>query len=409
MAVFEYRALSGAGEPVKGMVTADTAQQARDLLRMQGVYPTGLRETRVGRSGRPALRLPTLFGGGAWERDRVAMTRQLGTLLRSGVPLAQGIDILSRQSRGQTQERILLDLAERIRSGSSLAEALEGHVDRFDRFYIQMVRAGEESGRLDEMLQRLAGYLKERHELNAKISAAMTYPAFMVVVGLAVVTFLLAGVVPKITKVLIEQGGEAALPASTRILLAVSDIFAVWWPLLLLLAAGAWFGVRRALRAPAVRRRWDRWVLCIPVVGELALKTTLSRFVVTFSALLKSGIPAVEGLKLAGSAMGNLVFADLLRDAAERVTHGASLASALGRGGTMPLAVVQMVDVGERTGELPEILDNLAADFDADLEVAIGRITSLIEPVIILVMAVVVGFIALSIIQPIMQMSNIIR
>jgi type II secretory pathway component PulF len=405
MPVFEYRALAHGGEAVRGMITADTPQQARELLRLQGVFPTALKATS---RRQRQWRLPVL-GGRAWQRDRVTFTRQLGTLLRSGVALAQALDLLARQTHVSAHRRIFLDLAERVRSGSAFAEALKSHADRFDEFYIHMVAAGEESGRLPEMLGRLAGYLKERYRLGSRVSAAMTYPAFMLVVGFAVVTFLMAGVVPRITSVLIEQAGREALPAATRMLLAMSAIFRDWWPAILLGVVGVVIGFARVLALPRARRWWDRTVLGVPVFGDMAQKSALSRFAVTFSALLKSGIPAVESLRLTALTVGNVHVGEHLRQAAERVTQGASLSEAMRGGGGIPDGVAQMVDVGEQSGELPEILDNLAADFDEDLEIAVGRMTALMEPVIILVMAVMVGFIALAIIQPIMEMSRVLN
>ncbi|MHC4883457.1 MAG: type II secretion system F family protein [Planctomycetota bacterium] len=405
MAVFHYQGLNAAGVTNGGLITADTPSQARELLRQQEIYPTAIAPAQTRRSLWQLLIQRT--GSRIRDKDLVSMTRQLAVLLRSGIPLAGAFDILSRQQQRRSNlQQLLLDLAESIKGGASFAGALRERGGCFDSFYVSMVEAGEESGHLPDMLFRLARYLKNRYQLRTKTTAALTYPAFMAVVGVAVVTFLMAGVVPKITQVLLSQG--AGLPMSTQLLLTLSDGFQRGWPFLLCGFLALYLCSLRLLRLPQFRFWWDRSLLKLPVIGEICGKAALSRFSSTLSTLLRSGIPAVEALRLTSGAIGNAAFGRSLSSAADNVTQGVSLATAL-QCKEMPLAVTQMVDVGERSGELPEILENLGADFDADLETAIGQITALLEPVIILIMAIIVGFIALSIIQPIMEMSNILK
>lgn len=420
MPIYEYKAFAAGGATTSGIVDADTERDARSKLRKDNLLVTKLTETRGGKkvkrakggkgkskSGGIMAARAAAQGPGAREIDIVCgMTRQLATLLGSGIALNESLSALVDQAEQRKVETLCREIREDIQQGSNLADSLAKHPGWFTPLYINMVRAGQAAGNLDTVLTRLADYLQGQRALRRKIVGALTYPLMMIVIGFIVVTILLAKVVPEITRMLLDQG--QALPTATQVLVTVSDFFKVWWWLLFLgVAAIAFIFERIYAKGGDGRLRIDTFVLKVPVLGDLMRKAAVSRFTRTLSTLLQSGVPAIQSLEITESVVGNRVISDATKHIRERVVEGTDVATPLKQTGAFPTTVGYMVAVGEQSGELEEMLDRIALAYDEELEVAAERFTSLLEPIMIVLLAGVVGYIVFAIVIPILEIGQV--
>ncbi|RME76955.1 MAG: type II secretion system protein GspF [Planctomycetota bacterium] len=411
MPVFEYEALTEKGAVTRGTVDADTAREARAKLRAQRVHVTRMQQ--VGRKAAAAgagagslqLRLPKLrrVRGAA---DVPLATRQLATLLRAGIPLAEAVNALVQQVESPDLERVLRQIKEDITSGSRTADAFARHPEYFGPLYVAMVRAGEASGNLDTILHRLADFLQKQSKMKGKVSAALVYPIALAVVGVGVVAFLMRVVVPKLIATVEERGLELPLP--TAVLKVTSDFLGTWWWALVLVALLALALYQAWVRTEAGRLKRDTLLLRLPIFGELFRKQAVARFATTFATLLRSGIPAHECLRILREVVDNALLARTIDQVHDRILEGTDIATPLRNSGVFPPVVSYMIAVGEQSGQLEAILGRVAEAYDEEIEQTIQKVTSLIEPVIIVSMALVVGFIVLSVLLPMVQsMSSI--
>jgi len=324
--------------------------------------------------------------------------------VRGGLPLITALNALIDQVGNETLSAVFTDVREKINEGASLAEALEGHTKVFSSLYVSMVRAGESSGALDIVLERLAEFLESQEELRGKILSALIYPFVMLIVGSAVVLFMVTYVIPQV-RVIFEET-QQALPLPTTILLATTGFLRHWgWAVLIAAGIGYYF-FRRYINTDEGRKRWDRFRITVPIFGNLSLVIATSRFARTLSTLLSSGVPLIRGLDIVEHVMGNVLLADAIRDARNAIAEGADFAGPLKTSGLFPPIVVHMVAVGEKTGELENMLSHLANAYDTEVEIRIRALTSLLEPVLLLVMGVVIGFVVVSVLLPIFQMTQ---
>jgi general secretion pathway protein F len=402
MPIFNYEAIDAKGRARKGTVDADTARDAREKLRRQEIRVTGMKRLDATGGVKKGERRPLLkLERRANPRELAILTRQFSTLLGSGIHLSEALNVLVEQIQDRRMEVIFRDLRERIVSGSGLADALSHHPGYFSDLYVNMVRAGEASGNLDEILSRLAEYLQKQASLRGKLTAAMTYPAVMVVVGFGVVVFLMSYVVPRITQILSKKGD--ALPAPTEILMTISSLFKqYWWMGLIGLVASMVF-IRVTITTEKGRLWFDTAILRIPVVGTLFQKSAISRFTVTLSTLLKSGLPALDSLNIVSKVVNNALLSKVITQVAERILEGADIATPIRKSKMFPPMVGYMIAVGEQSGELENILDRISETYEEEIDLAIQRLTALVEPVIIVVLAAVVGFIILAVLLPLLQ------
>lgn len=423
MPIYEYKAFAPGGAVKNGIVDADTERDARTKLRRDNLLVTKLTETRGGKKVKRAkgetgrgkgktgggllAARAAAQGPGSREIDIICgITRQLATLLGSGIALNEALSALVDQAEARRVETLCREIREDIQQGSSLADALAKHPGWFTPLYVNMVRAGQAAGNLDTVLSRLADYLQGQRALRRKIVGALTYPLMMIVIGFIVVTILMAKVVPEITKMLLDQNQE--LPPSTRVLVGVSDFFKQWWWLLFLGAAAVLFVFERIYRKGGEGRlRIDRFVLKLPVLGDLMRRAAVSRFTRTLSTLLQSGVPAIQSLEITETVVGNRVIADATRHIRERVIEGTDVATPLKQTGVFPTTVGYMVAVGEQSGELEQMLDRIAIAYDEELEVAAERFTTLLEPIMIIFLAGVVGYIVFAIVVPILDIGQV--
>jgi general secretion pathway protein F len=418
MPVFEYRGLNSAGKQVKGLLEADSPKTLRSKLRTDGIFLTDVlaqaegSRAAVSKGANASLVARDIdlrkLGRGRVNTDDVAIfTRQLSTLLHAGVTLVESLSALVDQVEKERFKRALSDIKQRVNEGSSLAEAMGAHPKIFPSIYVNMVRAGEASGALDAVLTRLADFTENQARLQQKILSTMLYPAIMMVVGGGILVALMVFVVPKVTKIF--ETMKATLPLNTRILIASSNFFQNWWFIILpLMVVGGMLFLRWTKSAKG-KPKWDRLMLKAPVVGNLVRLLSISRFARTLSTLLKSGVPLLAAMDIVKAVMTNTVLAEVVEKARDSIREGESIANPLKRSGEFPPLVYHMVAIGERSGQLEEMLTNVADNYETQVNVRIGALTSLLEPMLIVVMGAVIAFVALSILMPILQVNSAIH
>jgi general secretion pathway protein F len=410
MAVFEYRALNARGKTLSGIVDADSLWRAQSKLRDQQLYPVSLTQVRStaderGKKPRSGLAAFSAFFK-IRSTDVAIATRLMATLLSAGFPLVKAVGTVTGQVRSRALEKVLSRVKDAIEEGSSFADALKLYPHVFSPVYVNMVAAGESSGTLEVVLERLADFAERREETRKKIQAALAYPMIMSVVAVLVLVILLTYIVPGIIQIFTDM--NQALPLPTQILVQVSDFFTrFWWILFLLpvlLAAGLHF-VRKTGKG-----LWytDLAVLQFPVAGPLIKKMIAARFARTLGALLENGVPLLTALTIARKIAGNQVMSDLIQTAADKVEQGGELGTALAAKTYFPELASRMIQVGERSGELEKMLSKTADLYEREVQAAAAAATALVEPVIILVMGVVVGLIILAICLPIVEINQLI-
>jgi general secretion pathway protein F len=410
MPVYEYTALDPSGKNRAGIIDADSPVAARQRLRGSGMFPVEVKEARSASAARGVPAQPVSVSG-FFKRvspgEVSVMTRQLSILLAAGVPLVGALEALLSQVPNPLFKRILAQIKESVNEGNSLAFALSQHPRLFSNIYVNMVRAGEASGALDVVLARLAEYGEHQETLKGRFKAALAYPVFMVFIGSCVLLFLLTVVVPDITQVFSEM--KQTLPLPTVILIAVSHFLGVFWWAVLLAAVAVAVGVVQFVKTPTGRRVLDGVKLKTPVLGSINQKIALSRFARTLGTLLESGVPVLTALDIVKRVVNNVLIAEDIDQATEDIERGKSVAVPLGRSPWFPPIAVQMISVGEQSGELEAMLHKIADTYEKDVESQIMAMTSMLEPVMILMMALVVFFVVVSILLPIFEMNQMIR
>ena len=415
MAVFEYKALTATGKVESGIVDADTAKAARAKLRKAGVFPTDLTEEAGARGARGAVKgkgralevdVKKLFGGRVSTQDLAIMTRQLATLLGAGISMIEALTALSEQVENETLKLAISTIKEKVNEGSGLAQAMRAYPKIFNDLYCNMIAAGEASGALDIVLKRLSDFLEAQVQLNNKLLAAMVYPAIMLVVGLVVVGFLMGFVVPKITKIFTDM--KVALPLITTILIAVSNFIASWWWALIIVIGGAVYLWNRWRKTPTGKAKWDAFALRIPIFGKLLRLVAVARFARTLSTLLASGVSLIQALIIVRAIVANTVIQAAIEDTRISVQEGESIAEPLKRSKQFPPIMTHMIAIGEKTGELESMLEKVADAYEAEVRTRIDLMTAMLEPMMIVVMGVIVGFIALSILLPMLRMNTVV-
>jgi general secretion pathway protein F len=408
MPVYEYTALNARGKSVAGIVDAESAVAARQKLRGSRIFPVSVQETQRSPEKKSGW-MTALSQSFARVRPRevALMTRQLATLAGAGFPLVTALDTMIPQIKAPAFKRVMAQIKDSVVEGNSFAAALSPYPGIFSPVYVNMVRAGETSGTLEIVLDRLADIAEKQQALSTRIKTALAYPVLMGVIGVLVLFFLLAFIVPSIASIFEDMG--QALPTPTRILILVSDFLKTYWWMVLGAAAAGGFAARRYQKTPAGRRLWDRWVLRAPGVGGLVRKLAAARFTRTLASLLANGVTLMAALEIVENIVGNVHLAEAISRAAEDVGKGQALGPSLGESGLFPSLAIQMIQVGEQSGELEPMLEKVADVFENEVESTVMSLTSLLEPVMILVMAVIVGFIVLSICLPIFEMNELVR
>ncbi len=404
MPVYDYKGLNGAGKSVKGSQDAESQNALRVLLQGRGIFATEINEARVGEkseSGDIEFAKMLQFVG---LRDVAVLTRQMATLLRAGIPLVECLRALTEQAEKDELKRALSDVKSKVNEGSSLAKAMADHPKIFNDLFVNMVRAGESSGNLDVVLERLTDFLEGQMELRSKVISAMIYPILMTVVGTGILGFLFAFVIPKVTQIFEDQG--AALPFITKLLIGISSVVSGGWFIMLPLMGLAAYGFRRWKNSEQGKPRWDVFTLGLPIIGNLIRMIAVSRFARTLGTLLQSGVPLLQALDIVKNILGNTRLVEVIEEVRVNVREGESIAQPLKRSGEFPSLVTHMIAIGERTGQLEEMLENVAVSYDQQVSLRIDAATTLIEPIMIVIMGVAVGFIVFAIMLPILQLNQ---
>lgn len=413
MAVFEYRGFDGGGKAVQGIIDAEAAKTARTKLRKQGVFPTEINEQKSGQSATKGSGLSVevdfskLFGrSGISTTELSTMTSQLSTLINAGIPMIEALTAMIDQVENETARVVLAEVRDKVNEGDSLGKAMEGYPHIFDDLYVNMVKAGEQSGALDVVLLRLTEYTEASVRLKGKVISAMIYPVLMSLVGLGIVTGLFVFVIPKIRRVFDSFGAD--LPWVTEFLLGISDFVAGYWWLILILSAGSAFLFRRwQKKSPENQEKLDRLKLKIPLFGRINRIVAVSRFCRTMATLLSSGVPILTAMNIVSTVVQNKVMEAAIMEAARNVTEGQSLAVPLKASGHFPPMVTHMIAIGEKTGDLEPMLDKVADAYETEVDNTVNALTSLLEPILIIGMGGVVAFVALAILLPMLNISNL--
>jgi general secretion pathway protein F len=408
MPVFEYTALDARGKTTSGIIDAEGAQAARQKLRTSGIFPVSIKETLEATPKKESKAFALSPRLRRIKPVEVAMmTRQLATLLGAGFPLVSALDALVPQTKSQGFKKILAQIKDLIVEGNSFAQALSKYPGQFPPLYVNMVRAGETSGTLEIVLERLADITEKQQALMNRIQTALAYPIFMLIIGTIVLFVLLIYIVPSITSIFTDM--NQVLPAPTRILIFLSDFFkSYWWSLVIIFGAVVVF-FYRAKKTEKGRYWIDKTTLLIPGIGILAIKLAVSRFARTLGSLLENGVSMLIALDIVKNIAGNILISDSVESAAIEVGKGQGLGESLSGSGIFPQLSIQMIQVGEQSGQLETMLTKIAEVFENEVETSIMRLTSYLEPVMILVMGAIVGFIVLSICLPIFEMNQLIR
>lgn len=404
MAAFEYKALDARGRQKKGVQEGDNARQVRLRLKEQGLVPIEVIETKAKAAKQQS-------GGVGFSRrgistpDLALLTRQLSTLVQSGMPLEECLRAVSEQSEKPRIRNMLAAVRSKVTEGYTLADSMADYPQVFDELFRSMVAAGEKSGHLDSVLERLADYAENRQKMRSKLLQAMLYPIVLVVFAVCIVAFLLAAVVPKIVGQFVQMG--QALPKSTQFLLSSSDFIQHWGIQLLVLVLLVSYGIRWMLRKPDVRLKWDRRVIHMPLIGKIARGLNTSRFARTLSICTSSAIPILDGMRVAVDVMSNQYVKQQVLAAAENVREGSSLRKALEQTKLFPPMMLHMIASGEQSGELESMLTRAADNQDTSFESTVNIALGIFTPALIALMAGLVLFIVMATLMPILEMNNL--
>ena len=401
--IFDYKAIAASGKASKGIVEAENQKSARAKLKKQGLMVTDISEKNAAKpnssSGIP------FFGGRVGARDVSMLTRQLASLVKANIPLVEALNALVDQTENERLKVILAQVRQDVNEGSSLAKATSNHPRAFDTIFVNMIEAGESSGTLGLVLIRLADLKEAQMRLRSKVISGMTYPALMMVVAGGLMIGIFTFVIPKLTKIF--ENSNKPIPALTQFLMTLSDIIVQWW----FAIAGVVFFLfslfQKYIRTEKGRAKWDAFKLKLPVVGPLVRMIAVTRFSSTMATLLHSGVPILTSMNIARNLMDNVPIAKAISDARENITEGQSIAEPLRRSGEFPPMMIHMISIGEKTGELPSMLTNVAETYEEQVNTRIETMTSLLEPLMIIAMGGAVAVIVVAVFMPLMEIMNI--
>lgn len=408
MATFNYIATNSDNKSVSGTIDAADKAAVLSALTKQGLHPISVREES---SKKTSVDLGKFFGPGKVKSDDIVMfTRQLSAMVGAGVPLLRALNSLQQHTESAGLKKILGSIIEDVQAGAPLADALEKHPNTFSDVYVNMVRAGEAAGILDEILKRLAMQQEKNATIRKKVKSAMTYP--MVLIGITILAFfgLMIFVIPQIGKIVSDLGGpDAKLPGLTVAMLAISGFMTSYWYILFPVLAGAIALLLRYIKTPAGKSQFHHIILKLPGLKTIVMKVAIARFARTFSALMGAGVAVLEALDVTSRAMGNVVYEEALKDAAKKVKNGDTLSSIIEKNTLFPSIVSQMLAVGEETGQTDTVLVKVADFYEEEVDTAIDGVSAIIEPVMIVIMGGMVGLIAASVMMPIAGLANQIK
>jgi len=396
MTDFSYTVKTATGATQTGNITARDKSAAIATLKQKGFHPLVVRPKAKGGMSME-IKLPG--GDKIKSKDVVVFTRQFSTMIAAGVPILRALTTLKEQSESVGLRKVLEQVQSDVQGGATLSDALGKHPKAFSDTYINMVRAGEAGGILDQILNRLAFQQEKDNSIKAKFKGAMVYPAVVTTVAIAAVIFLMVSVIPKLTSILKEAGGE--LPAQTKLIMGISDLLLNQWPLLIGALIVIFIVFKRYTSTPKGKYQLHSLMLKMPVLGKITLKVNVARFARTFSSLLGAGVSVIEALDTTAGALSNVVIQQSLFDAANAIKNGQPVSESLATSGVLPPIVIQMAAVGEETGKLDTVLTKVADFYEEEVDTVIASLSSIIEPILIVGLGSIVGFIVMSVLGPI--------
>jgi general secretion pathway protein F len=401
MPVFEYKAFNQTGRKIKGVIESDTVRSARLKLKQQGIFPTDLSESRV----RPQTSTFDLRLKRVSTTQLAVMTRQLATLVGAGMPLVEALRALSDQIDEQRLRQVVAEVGDRVNEGLTMAEAMRTYPKVFPRLYVHMDASAEASGSLDLVLERLAELLEGQAVLRRKVLSALTYPILMLLLCLGVVVLLLSYIVPQITVMFEDR--KALLPLPTRIIIALSNFLQGYWWVLVIVGAFAVVLFQRYRTTVKGREALDRLKLRLPIFGGITRKVAMSRFSRNLGSLLASGVEVLTALGIVRNIVGNVVLEKIIADAIVGVREGKNLAAELSHGGEFPRMLIHMIAIGEQTGQLEQMLQRAATNYETEVSAMLTALTSILEPLLIVFLAAIVGTILAAVMLPMLEMTSL--
>jgi general secretion pathway protein F len=405
MGAFEYTALDAQGRERKGLIEGDTPKHVRQLLRDKQLLPMDIQETAAREQKQSRRR--RFMRRGLSSLDLAMLTRQLATLLRSGLPLEETLQAVAEQTEKPRVQRIVLGVRSKVVEGHPLADGLRDFPQAFPEIYRATVSAGEQSGKLDQVLERLSDYTESRQVMGQQVSNALVYPIVLLVLSFGIVSFLLAYVVPQVVAVF--QSSNQELPVATRILIGMSDLIRHYWFYGLIVLGAVVWGFMRWLKAPGARLRFDRFLLRLPVAGRLIRGLNTGRFSRTFSILTASAVPVLEALRISAEVVTNMPMKQAVEEAALRVREGAPIGRSLAARKLFPPMMIHLISSGESSGELEKMLERAATNQEREMDGLLSNMTNLLGPLMVVFMGGIVMFIVIALLLPIFQLNDLVK
>jgi type IV pilus assembly protein PilC len=399
--VWKWTGKSKQGEVRSGEIEAQDAASVEARLRQMGIEPTKVKK----KPRQIVLKIPGM--GGVQEKDILVFTRQFSVMIDAGLPLVQALDIIGTQADNPEFRTVLMAVKSKVEAGSTFADALADHPKVFDTLFVQLVRAGEIGGILDTILQRLGAYIEKNAKLKRRVKGAMVYPAVVLTVAVGVVVALIGFVVPTFEKMFKDMGG--ALPGPTQFLVDVSNAFRGTWYLYLGIPTASFVGFKAAIAKGRGQQIWHDTVLKLPLFGPLIRKVAVARFTRTLGTMLSSGVPILDALEIVAKTAGNRTIEAAILHVRIKISEGKNIAGPLAETGVFPPMVVQMIGVGEATGAMDQMLSKIADFYDDEVDVAVGALTSMLEPVMMVVLGGIVGFFMIAMYLPIFSMADNVK
>lgn len=401
MGKFKYSARDKNGREVKGDIEARDPEAVSDILHDQGLIVVSIKEA----SFLDPSRFAEINIGGVPMKEKVVFMRQMATMISSGLPLNRALEIMVEQSANPMFKKVLVNVSMAVQSGKSLSVSFREQEDVFDNITLNLIEAGEESGNLEVILGKLATELEEKDSLNRKIKSAMIYPVIILIVILGVVLMMMFVLVPSMSDIYKDFGAD--LPIITKMIMAMSDFALNYWWAVIIIFLVLFLGFRFYKSTEKGKKTIDKIILKIPIIGKLVSKTQIAQFTRILALLLGSGLSIVKALELTGQSLGNTVFKDVVMDARDEVEKGGPLALPIARSTNFPLLVSSMISVGEETGEIDAVLDKVSEYYKEEVDTATSNLSSVLEPVLLIIMGVAVGFIALGVYMPMFGLSQV--
>jgi type IV pilus assembly protein PilC len=403
---YKYTAIDRNGAQTSGKIEATNDEQARQKLMAKGLMVTTLANDTGSTKPAAAQAAPSkasfTFGSKVSQNDVTIMTRQLATLIVAGLPLLRALELITKQERNPAFKVILADIADSVSQGNNLSEAMQAHPKVFDKLFVNMIRAGEAGGVLDKVLDRLAKFREKAERIQKKVKSALVYPGVVMSVAIIIVYILMVKVVPSFQKLL--DGQKTEMPPLTKLVIGISQLLTVYWWATPVLVFGIYFLLKQWLSTEKGKELFDRMIFRLPKVGPFVQTVSVSRFARTFGTLMASGVPILQSISITRDTLDNVVIAKSLERVHDRVRDGEPLSVPLEQSGVFPQMVTSMIQVGEETGQLPEMLNRVADIYDEEVDNAVTALTSIIEPVLIVFLAVVVGAIVLAMFLPLIAL-----